>query len=537
MRQRMRTVGLLGVVATLILAACGGDEDTPTPVLTTLPTPTAAPVAATPIPTPTSEPTKTATFRFSTHNWSKPGPIWSPFREPLSSTNFDRLDRTDGDGVIVPQLATSFELVDQTTWRYHLRDDVRFHDGSPVMADDVVASLQSSVLGGASTYLAAMAVAVAVDEHTVDIKTTEPNMIFPGVIRRVTWVASKAQLEQPGESYEIKDVAKAGSGPWEYTDIVIGQSRAAEKLPDHPFRKVSVDRIEMFKIIEPGSVVAALRTGLIDLAEAALPPETAKGLESEGFEVKAVPKTVESLYLNPGDACRLGWPTCDAKVRRAINIAIDRQLLADELWGGLAQPAHVRNFPGTVGYNETIRFPYDPKRAEELLDEAGFPRGADGVRFELGYWNWITGASNDVALAVGDMLLGIGVKVDYKLVELGRYLEMYQRQDMEWKPLGQIANYFSSGEAAKEFATVCADCTLRYENEEFLSLKQQALAEPDESKRAEIVKRALVVLHEDPVSIPLLHTPEFNIWNASKWQGFTLQNQVFTLMDNWRPVQ
>lgn len=564
LKGRLIIVGMLLLSLVALGVGCSDEEAAPKPVPTAAPAATAAPAptaapaatvapaateapASTAAPAPTAKPAATSipapaapkepvVFRFSSFYWDTPNPIASPYSEHIFATNFDRLDYVTSDGEIINQLATGWELVDQTTWRFRLRKDVKFHDGTSLTAADAALSIElARDLGGALNNFKDITDVVIVDDYTVDLKLKDVNMVIASQIRRFTWILSKAEIDANG--WDGVSLANAGSGPWIWTEVMPYDHFYAERFKGgHAFREVNIDRLEIFNLTENGTIVAALRTGAVDYAHTQLEPEAAQDLDERGFGVETRFSFGWRMVMNPMDACRLEWPTCDVRVRQAINMAIDRDTLAETLWLGYAQPVHAVGLPG-LGFNDELVIPYDPKEAERLLDAAGYPRGADGVRFEIEYWNWMSGLPNTGGLAVVDMLSKVGIKADFELVEIGRYMEMYLRKGgFEWKPMSQLYLSSSYGENTN-WVNMCpeAGCTIRYDNPEYVSLRAQVFKEPDVLKRAELNKQIQKVLYDDAASIPMTTLPEFHIF-SSQWEGFSTINPGWPLMDHWKPV-
>jgi len=423
-------------------------------------------------------------------------------------------------------LATKWEVVDGTNWRFHLRDDLTFWDGTPVTAHDFKFSLDEQLNrpGSARGILTPLKITEVevVDDYTVDVKMAQLN-VQAGPRMIWVWVLPKDYIERVGWDGFLAE--PMGSGPYKWSEWEAWDHTFAEKVDrEHPFRTVTLDKIEFYDVNITESAVAALRTGALDLISAYFEPEVVKDLDDKGFEVYVGGANKTSVRVHAMDACRLGRPACDKRVRQAFNLAIDRDSISDNIWMGYAQPISQPAFPMRAGYNHDIEPTYDPAKAEELLDAAGFPRGDDGYRFEVKFMNWMAGTPHFMALAMVDMWDKVGIKVAYEKVDISVQLDyLFRKGGREPYDLAQYENAGTYPEN-DPFTGQCNDasaklCYFPYDNDKFYELQAAYQGEPDPVKRAELVRQGLTILVEDPLDVWATTVPQFAVHHP-KVKGF-----------------
>ena len=294
------------------------------------------------------------------------------------SAIFDGLTQVDAEGRIVPSLATSWTLVDPTTWRFRLRPGVVFHNGRPFVASDVVATityLQSS--RGKRLYLATevagIVAARALAEDELEIVTAEPDAILPKrmaalmIVEPELWAADEEKFA----------LAPVGTGAWRVLDWGRGSGRAIFAAFDGGWRPTrEVTRLEIVPLPETITRIAALKSGQIDLAEG-LSPDDLEELAGLPFTLVTLRSTqVMAIALrNVGNPLS---PLQDKRVRQALNFAVNREAIVAQILHGQSRVPAVGCTDVTFGCDANLApYPYDPDRARALLAEAGVPNGFD----------------------------------------------------------------------------------------------------------------------------------------------------------------
>lgn len=280
-------------------------------------------------------------------------------------------------GKIGPMLAKTWEAsADGTEWTFHLRDDVKFHNGEDFDARDVVFTVQRVFDEGLrqAFLIPSFQGVEALDEHTVMIRTAEPQGSFLNNLAFISILPSET-VNEMGEGYFEK---RFGTGPFKFAEFKIDQLLAMERNDDYWREGVPLaERLEFRPIFEEATAQAALQTGEVDILSA-VSPDLALVLEgSPNIEVIYTP-SIETTHLQ---VSMMNGPFNDPAVVEALNYAIDREAITEGLWLGRATPAAAYVPPGLVGYDADLEaFPYDPKKACSILSNAGYP---DGIEVEL----------------------------------------------------------------------------------------------------------------------------------------------------------
>ncbi|MGB4137161.1 MAG: ABC transporter substrate-binding protein [Microbacterium sp.] len=340
------------------------------------------------------------------------------------SNVYDTLVRRNADGELEASLGTEWRQVDDLTWEISLQKDVVFHDGTPFTADDVVYTFERVLgeeLGSPQrTYIASIDKVEAVDPSTVRVHTSAP---FPLLIDNLQFIpiVSKAFTEKDGASGLTR--AANGTGPYQLeswkqgADIVL--SAAADNWRGAP----DIEDVVFRPIPEVGARVAALQAGEIDIA-VGVQPETADMIESaDGLRIESV-RSQRSNYIVIDNTVA---PFDDVRVRQAVNYAVDKQGIIDNLMLGHGSPLPSMVGPMYRGYDESLEpYPYDPDKARKLLAEAGYPDG-----FPLVFNSSdVRPKDREIAQAITAQLKDVGIQVDNQVTEWGAFLDRYKQHDL-----------------------------------------------------------------------------------------------------------
>jgi peptide/nickel transport system substrate-binding protein len=286
----------------------------------------------------------------------------------LAELIFSSVVRKNDNGEIIPDVALRWEMPDPTTYVFHLRDDVRFHDGRPLTSKDVQYTFRSLLDGTVHTIKAGHPYNLirsieAPDPRTVIFTLKEPYAPF-------LWNVALGVIgiipEGSGNDFQHHLV---GSGPFKLVRYAQDQEVLLERNNSYFGRKAGVPSLR-FRII-PEEIVAALelRKGTVDIALNVLSPDLIEVLKNDPNL-----KIVQSAGTNyQYMAFNLTDPVfSDLRVRQAFAYGIDREQIIKYLWRGQARPASGVLPPGLWAYNDEVRkYPYDPQRARELLRASG----------------------------------------------------------------------------------------------------------------------------------------------------------------------
>ncbi|MDX2142462.1 MAG: ABC transporter substrate-binding protein [Rhodospirillaceae bacterium] len=317
---------------------------------------------------------------------------------------YDTLVTFDAKGEVVPALATSWEMVSPTLWRFKVRN-VPFSNGEMFDAAAAAAAInylasEAGLLEIISQLVVDVTAARAVDAATLEIETEAPNVLLP---RRLAGVRIPAPTlwKQLGR----KDFGRtpAGTGPFAVTEW--GAAKVVFRAHRESWRAPVLDGIELLEIPDLNSRVQALRTGAIDIAFDVGPDDRAL-IESSGGRMSlrgtGRVQTVTFVSIKPS-------PVADVRVRQALNYAIDKQRITEVLLGGLTTPATQGAVKQAFGYDPSLTaYPYDPGKARAMLREAGY---GDGFEILLNFPPGVMAADEAYYQQVASDLAAVGVKV------------------------------------------------------------------------------------------------------------------------------
>ncbi|MGF3023931.1 ABC transporter substrate-binding protein [Methylobacterium aquaticum] len=350
--------------------------------------------------------------------------------------NWD-LSRADKASDLTPGLATSWTIdpADKTRWTFKLRPGVTFHDGSAFDAAAVVWNLDKLLKSDSPqfdprqsaqgrTRIPAVASYKAIDPLTLEIVTKTPDATFP---YQIAWIlmSSPANWEKQGKSWDAVAKAPSGTGPWTVTGFV--PRERLELAPNKAYwdkgRVPKLDRMVLVPLPEANARVAALRSGQVDWIEAPA-PDAVPSLKAAGFAL------VTNLYPHNWTwhlSRAEGSPWNDVRVRKAANLAIDREGLKEFL-GGLATPAEGFLTPGHPWFGKpTFKLGYDPEAAKTLLKEAGYgPNKPLTTKVLIS----ASGSGQMQPLPMNEFLqqnlAEVGIKIDYEVVEWNTLINIWR---------------------------------------------------------------------------------------------------------------
>lgn len=325
-----------------------------------------------------------------------------------------------------PWLAESFENVDDLTWRFQLREGVRFHNGETFDADAVVWTYEriqadpTMITYNQWTFIDEIRV---LGPYEIEIVTHEPDAAF---ISRMAGTGCGIQAPEHGQAIDETGATytPVGTGPFQFVDWSPGESVTLEANPDYWQGRPEVDRIVWLEMPEVSTRVANLITGDVDIAVAVPPQDWDRVRANPGTDVIEYLTTgVQMLWLRVSatePATDWTGPTEDVRIRRAIQYAIDRELLIDVI-DGMGIPVMTRITPPTLGWDERFYDQvgvYDPERARELLDEAGY----DGEPLTF-HTSTVSLYQRDVAQAITAMLQAVGFNIDLQIMDSASFRE------------------------------------------------------------------------------------------------------------------
>lgn len=293
--------------------------------------------------------------------------------EPLIQST---LVRTTKDLKIEKDLATEYGCSDDgLTWTVKIRDDVKFTDGEPLTASDVAFTYNNCRDVSSVNDFTMLKEAVAVDDVTVEFHMNEPYSIWPYTMAIVGIVPEHAYDENYGQN-------PIGSGRYIMKQWDKGQQIIFEANPDYYGEAPKMKKVTVL-LMEEDAALAAAMSGQVDVAHTAA---SYADMEIDGYSLFSV-ESVDNRGFNlpvtePEEIDGVTYGnafTADVNVRRAINLAIDRDEMIQNVLNGHGSAAYsiCDKMPW---YNDEAVTEYDPDAAKQLLDEAGWVEGGDGIR-------------------------------------------------------------------------------------------------------------------------------------------------------------
>jgi peptide/nickel transport system substrate-binding protein len=381
---------------------------------------------------------------------------------------FDRLVERDARARPHPSLAESWRAVSDTVWEFKLRPGVTWHDGRPFTAEDVAFSFARvpnvpNSPGGFQGFLRAIERVEVVDPHTLRIHTKQPHPLMPLDLASVSVIARHAAEGASTEDFNSGRAA-IGTGPYRYVSYRLGDRTELERNPTYFGGAEPWARVNYRIITNDGARTAALLAGDVDLIEQVPTSDLARMRRETRVTVTSIP-SLRSVYLVPdygregGDAQvtdHAGQPLPanpfrDARVRRALSMAINREALAERVMEGAATPTAQWLPEGAFGHNPRVRpRAYDPDGARRLLAEAGYPQG---FRVVLSGPNDRWPNDGRLTQAVAQMWTRVGVRTEIQAFPWTGFVP----RRMRFEYAIQLAAWGSStGEASNFLANVVA---------------------------------------------------------------------------------
>lgn len=442
---------------------------------------------------------------------------------------FDALTTKDSHLQPRPNLATHWEALNDTTWRFTLRRDVRFSDGTPFTSADVVFSYQRvpRVPHSPSPFtsrLRAIAAVVALDAYTIDITTKAPAPTLPIDLADVSILSHTAAANRSTADFN-SGAAMIGTGPYRFVSAHLGESYVLARNPAYWGPAEPWDRVTTRIIANTAARVAALLAGdvqLIDEVPVADQPRLAADTHIRlwstptnrtiflAFDV-AHPRPIPGEATDAAGNTLPGNPLRDPRVRAALALAIDRDLLLRRGIDGDGTLATQLVPAGFFGFNPAIAAePHDPARARALLAEAGYPAG---FTLTLHTDNDDLPLMVRIAQAVAQMWTRAGVATRVDAMPHAVFIARANRFDfgqmlLSWGTATGEASYTLNGLAVtRDLAHGHGESNRgRYSNPEVDRLVEQAAGTLDPARRAALERQAMAITIAEHAILPLITT-------------------------------
>ena len=403
----------------------------------------------------------------------------------------------DEKGDVIPWLAERWDVSpDGLAYTFYLRKNVKFHDGSELNATVVKANvdrwIDPTVRVPARSQLGPVKGAEVIDTYTVKIYLKEPFAPFIRAVANYLLITSLSVIKKFGNA-TITEVI--GTGPYKFVSWEKGKRVALERNDEYWGSKPLIKRIEWVIIPEASTRLAALLAGDVDLAYS-LPATDLERVKNDPKFTVLTPTSNRVIFI----AILPKGPLKDPKVRQALNYAVDKNAIISSVLYGLGIAADSPVPPHFFGYARMEPYQYDPQRARKMLEEAGFPFDKELVLLHP------TGRylqDKQVAEAVQAYLSRIGLRVTLRTMDWPSFVASitkpldqkdYDLLLLGWGPGVADAHFTLHGQFHSLQAPPRALAAAHYSNPDVDALLEQAMRELNETKRAELYKKAIEII-------------------------------------------
>ncbi|MCR4651498.1 MAG: ABC transporter substrate-binding protein [Lachnospiraceae bacterium] len=421
---------------------------------------------------------------------------------------YEGLVKPNSDGDLEPAVASKYSISDDgLVYTFTLRDGVTFHNGDPVTAEDVKASLDKCAGTGSEEPLVAAFSIVKeiniVDDSTIEVVLKEAN---PDFLASMT-----AAIMPAGHLDGTAEVI--GTGPYMYVSRSPQENVILKAYDGYWGEKAHIKNVVLKIVPNADTIVMELEGGSIDMMERLSTTQAAQ--LSDKFEVlEGTMNLVQALYLNNSVE-----PFNNTKVRQALCYAIDPQEIMDYVSDGKGTEVGSSMFPAFTKYfDRSLNDVYnrDVDKAKELLAEAGYP---DGFTFTISV------ASNyaqhvDTAQVIKEQLKEIGVTAEINLIEWDSWLnDVYIGRQFESTVVGVDASTLSASAMLGRFESTSGKNFTNYNNAEYDEAYNKAISITDDAEQTKAYKQCERILAEDAANVYIQDLPNMVAVNK-KFAGY-----------------
>ncbi len=437
---------------------------------------------------------------------------------------YDKLVVLDQKLRLKPALAESWKLVDDLTWEFRLRKGVVFHDGSPFTADDVLFTIERvpnvpNSPNSFSQFTRGIEKATKVDDHTIVLRTKAPNPTLPNDLTNVFIVSAKVAKGATTADFNAGKAA-IGTGPYKLVEWVNGERLVVERNERYWGPKPHWARVTEKVIAKDPTRLAALLSGQVDAIDA-VPIADLERLRKDGrfglFRGAAALVHYVALDsardVSPFVTAKDGKPLAsnplkDPRVRKALSLALNRDLVVKRVMEGSAIPASQLLSAEFPGASKSLKpDPHDPAKAQALLKEAGWGEG-----FRIVLHATADRYPNDaaVAQAIAQMWTRLGLKAEVETLPGSVFFTKASKQEFS-----AFAAQYGAEEAANSLRALVATSIpakgfgtanrTRYTNPVVDSLLEESLVTMDDELRQAKLERAINFAMADQPLIPVFY--------------------------------
>jgi len=468
------------------------------------------------------------------------------------------IDSAAGSTDLVPSLATTWTSSDQgKRWRFKLREGVKFHDGTDLTAEAVKFNIErwwdpnhpqgyrhagrtyviwQSLFGGfkgdENSLLQTLTV---VDPLTIEFVFKQPFAAFPSAISSGYFgIASPTAIKKAGTDYGIAGSTAVGTGPYQLKEWISGDRIVYERNPNYWDEGLPKENKLVFRFItEPSARLAELRSGSIDFT-VDLAPDQLNEIKSDATleEVLRPSFNVGYLALNPAYP-----PLANKQVRQAIAMAINRKVIVQSFWNGLATsdsyftPASLKTYQAS----DLGDYEYNPTKAKQLLAAAGYPNGFDLELWYMPVSRPYYPTPKPIAEAFSADLHTIGIRVKLNTKDWAAYLSDrnkapgYQSFMLGWTgDYGDPDNFYYA-----HFGRGSTTDIGKWSNEKVFQLLDAARETGDQTLRVKLYSEVDRILFDEALRIPIVHSQPLNAkrTNVKGWEPSPLGSESFEAIE------
>lgn len=443
---------------------------------------------------------------------------------------------------LVPGLATAWKQTSPTVWRFELRPGVKFHDGAPFTADDVVFSFKRVAGDGSDmkSYTSSIKEVRKVSDLVVEIETLTPFPILPDVLTLVyimnrAWCETNKAVTPVDRRKGIENLAsfKAnGTGPFRVKERQPGARTVLVRNFQY-WDKVdgNVDEVVFTPIGNDATRVAALMSGEVDVMEPVPLQDVARLNTNPALTVLQGPE-LRTIFLGMDQkrdellfsSVKGKNPFKDVRVRRAFYQAIDTEAIRSRVMRGAATPTALMVAPGIRGFVPEMnkRLPFDPEASKKLLADAGYPSGFE-VTMNCPNDRYVN--DGEICQAVASGLAKVGVKINLQAESKATYFQKILSRNTSFYLLGWTPGTYDAHNALTSLMATPTDKGQgqfnlgSYSNPTVDELTLKIQSETDQAKRNAMIAEAFK-LHADDVGHLPLHQQAL-AWGMKKTVALT----------------
>ena len=453
-------------------------------------------------------------------------------------------------------MAVSWKPLNDITWEFKLRKNVRWHDGSPFTADDVAFTLKRvpnvpNSPSSFATFTKPIIEVKVIDAHTIIFKTATPHGLLPSDLSQVL-IVSKASGEKATTDDYNSGRAAIGTGAYKFVEYAANQRVVVKANYGYWRGEEPWDKITFKILVNPAARVAALLSGDVEMIETVPTADIAKLEKDKKFALSnKVSNRVIYVHLNQHQdkapvflTDKSGKPLDknplkDVRVRRALSMAINRDAIVSRVMEGRAVAASQLLADQFFGTSRKLKpAKYDPDGAKKLLAEAGYANG-----FAITIHGPNNRYINDAAIAqtIAQFYAKIGLDVKVETMPSSVYFTRATKLEFSYMILGWGTESGEQGSALRSLLATYDPVKGmgvtnrgRYSNPAFDKALDEALVMMDEKKREAMIQAAAEMVMSDVGLIPLHY--EVSTWATTKTLKFTPRTDQYSLAMSLKPV-